>query len=345
MTDGHGDDIHRYAGIRANFSSNVYSHFDHSGLFAHLARRLECVGHYPEPTPRSSERAVAEALGLQPDEVLVTNGATEGIYLTAQTFRRSRSAIVIPTFSEYADACRMHEHQTACIGSLSDMPKDTQMAWVCNPNNPTGTVHDKAAMLQTVTTHADTLFVIDASYAPFTRQPVIAPAEAAGLPNVLMLHSMTKAFAIPGLRLGYVIGNRALLDKLRSQRMPWVVNSMAQHACEYLLAHKADYALPVDKLLQERERVAHALAASGMVEPLPSDTHILLCRLKEGKANSLKEHLARHDDLLIRDASNFAGLDDRYFRIAVQTSEENDRLTAAVVGYLAADSHKHPLLP
>lgn len=342
MTDGHGDDLHRYAGIRANFSSNVYAHFDHSGLFACLARRLESVGSYPEPAPHSAERAVAAALGLQPGEVLVTSGATEAIYLTALTFRRSRSAVVTPTFSEYADACRIHEHRLVCIDSLARIPRDAQTVWLCNPNNPTGTVCDKVAVLQAVRAHADTLFVIDASYAPFTRRPVVTPAEAASLPNVLMLHSMTKAFAVPGLRLGYVTGSRPLIDRLRSRRMPWAVNSMAQHACEYLLAHKADYTLPVDTLLQERERVSRTLAASGMVETMPSDTHILLCRLKDGSAHRLKEHLARHDGILIRDASNFAGLDGHYFRIAVQTPAENDLLTAALLSCLAAGSHKHP---
>ena len=111
MTDGHGDDTYRYGNIRANFSSNVYAHFDHTALYAHLATRLPSVSHYPEPVARRLEAELAAAMGLEERQVAVTNGATEAIYLVAQALRRSRSAILQPAFAEYADACRLHEHR------------------------------------------------------------------------------------------------------------------------------------------------------------------------------------------------------------------------------------------
>lgn len=83
-------------------------------------------------------------------------------------------------------------------------------------------------------------------------------------------------------------------------------------------------------LLQERLRVGKAFEDCGMIETMPSDTHILLCRLKNAKASFLKDNLARHHGILIRDASNFAGLDDTYFRIAVQTPAENNQLINAI---------------
>lgn len=330
MTDGHGDDIHRYDDIRINFSSNVYCHFNHDGLFEYLSRQMESIRNYPEPSQDTAAKAVAEAIHLQPEEVMVTNGATEGIYLTSLAFRRSLSAIVVPTFSEYADACLMHEHRIVCINSLDDIPQETHLAWICNPNNPTGRVHDKATLLQIVKSRPNTLFIIDASYAPFTRKPLISPTEAVSMPNILMLHSMTKEFAIPGLRLGYITANKSLLCKIRALQMPWSVNSMAQYACQYLLSHRQDYTLPLDMLLQERIRVSKAFEDCGMIETMPSDTHILLCRLKNAKASFLKDNLARNHGILIRDASNFAGLDDTYFRIAVQTPAENNQLINAI---------------
>ena len=111
MIEGHGDDAYKYQDINVNFSSNVYNHFCHEGLFCHLAEKLDNVVFYPEPAPARFEAALAQLLGLHSDEVCVTNGATEAIYLIAQTFRRSRSSILMPTFSEYRDACRIHEHQ------------------------------------------------------------------------------------------------------------------------------------------------------------------------------------------------------------------------------------------
>ena len=88
MIEGHGDDAYKYQDIKLNFSSNVYNHFCHEGLFCYLADKLDNVVSYPEPAPFRLEEAIAQLLGLQPNEVCVTNGATEAIYLIAQTFHR-----------------------------------------------------------------------------------------------------------------------------------------------------------------------------------------------------------------------------------------------------------------
>lgn len=336
MIEGHGDDAYRYEGIKINFSSNVYNHFCHEGLFCHLADKLDNVLSYPEPVPSRLEKAIAQMLGLQPDEVCVTNGATEAIYLIAQTFRRSQSSILMPTFSEYRDACRIHEHQITHIISLHSFPshkggdRGESLLWLCNPNNPTGSVIGKDVLMQTVEKNSKTLFVIDASYAPFTEEPLLTASEACQFPNVLMLHSMTKEYAIPGLRLGYITGNKNLLVDVRRQRMPWSVNQVAIDAGFYLLAHTEEFCLPIHELMMERQRVAEKLSSLGCIEVWPSQTHILLCKLRMGKAAALKEYLVQEHGLLIRDASNFEGLDDSFFRIAVQEKSENDILIHAI---------------
>lgn len=330
MINGHGDDIHLYDGIRINFSSNIYNHFDHERLFCHLANQLDHVSNYPEPAPFGLEQSMAPLLGLQAEQLMVTNGATEAIYLIAQTFRRKRSAVITPTFSEYADACRMHDHQLNHVYNLSQVHNDYDIVWLCNPNNPTGSVIDKDDLTASIVAHPDILFVVDASYARFTQRPLITTSEAVFHPNLLMLHSLTKEYGIPGLRIGYVIGNASLLDDLRRQRMPWAVNQVAIDAAYYLLAHSDEYEFDLSALMSERERVSRQLMAIGGVIVWPSDTHILLCQLTIGKASALKEYLVREHGILIRDASNFAGLGPNYFRIAVQTPEENDELIEAI---------------
>ncbi|MBO4664942.1 MAG: pyridoxal phosphate-dependent class II aminotransferase [Bacteroidaceae bacterium] len=334
MLNGHGDDVYRYKDIRINFSSNVYNHFDHEGLYCYLADKLDNVASYPEPSPTSLEAELAMMLGIKPDEVCVTNGATEAIYFIAQTFRRSKTAILMPTFSEYADACRIHEHTLCSIYALDQIPERAQMVWLCNPNNPTGSVIDKDELMKCFKAHEDVIFVLDASYAPFTLKPQITPKEAVGLPNVIMLHSMTKEYAVPGLRIGYITASKALLQNIRLQRMPWSVNQVAIDAGHYLLAHEDEYRLDVDTLVAERERVAEKLQKLGCIETWPSDTHILLCKLRMGKASSLKEYLATQHGILIRDAGNFEGLDSSFFRIAVQEKEENDELIDAIGEWL-----------
>lgn len=334
MLNGHGDDIYRYDDIRINFSSNVYNHFDHEPLFAHLANKLDNVVAYPEPSPVTLEAELAMMLGLQSDEVSVCNGATEAIYLIAQTYRRSKSAVLMPTFSEYADACRLHEHDVCSFYSLDQLPPRAQLVWICNPNNPTGTVIERDTLLELIDNNSERMFVLDQSYAPFTQKPLITPAEAARRSNIIMLHSMTKEYAIPGLRLGYITAHKAVLNELRLQRMPWSVNQMAIDAGRYLLAHQDDYRLDLDALMSERSRVAEQLQKLGCIDVWQSDTHILLCKLRIGKASALKDYLALERHILIRDASNFQGLDSTFFRIAVQTPEENDMLIDAIAQWL-----------
>lgn len=330
MLQGHGDDIYQYANIRVNFSSNVCNCFRHDGLFHHLSQRMRDVLSYPEPTPKSLEKEIAERLDINPSCVSVTNGATEAIYLIAQAWRGSRSVILAPTFSEYADACRMHGHEVQFISHLEDIPQGTELVWLCNPNNPTGMVLDCSLLEQCIMRHPNILFIVDASYAVFTLKTLLTTRAAAALPNVVMLHSMTKAYAVPGLRIGYLTACNELMQRIAECRMPWSVNQLAINAAHYLLQHPEEYQLNVPDLMEERERVRTQLISTGLVDVHPSDTHILLCKLHHGTAAALKDYLAREHGILIRDASNFAGLTPAHFRIAVQSQKENDELVKAL---------------
>jgi len=206
---------------------------------------MESIRSYPEPEPYSLEQALAHSLHLSDGkEVCVTNGATEAIYLIAQTFRGKNSAILMPTFSEYADACRLHHHKIQVIYALDMIPSGTNLIWICNPNNPTGSVLDKDVLKAFIEKHTECCFVIDQSYEFFTLKPLLSAGEAAGYPNVILLHSMTKRFAVPGLRLGFMTANQILLREIRLQRMPWSVNQLAIEAGLFLLEN--DVPEPLD---------------------------------------------------------------------------------------------------
>ena len=360
MLTGHGDDTYKYKDIRINFSSNVYNHFCHDGLYAHLASRMDSIRNYPPPTPSDLEQEIATLNGLSPDEVIVTNGATEAIYLIAQAFANATSQILQPTFTEYEDACRMYGHEikpltptlspprgkgvvtfSRDIDSLSAILSNSLapsgeragvrgfLFWLCSPNNPTGQVIPKEVLESAIASHPDIIFVIDESYAPFTMEPLVGNSMS-GAGNVITLHSMTKEFAIPGLRIGYITGSASLLSRIRKCRMPWSVNQLAIEAAHYLLAHKSDYALDLPALMSERERMTKELSAIDGITVYPSDTHILLCRIEGTTAAQLKDYLANNYGILIRDASNFQGLDEHFFRIAVQTKDEDDELIRAI---------------
>ena len=325
MILGHGDDLWRFGReVRANFSSNVYARVDLGGLKRHLASRLDVISNYPEPEPYTLEAAIAASLGIPAETVCVTAGATEAIYLIANAWKGSRTAIVQPTFSEYEDACRLHGHTI--------VEEDSDLVWICNPNNPTGSVVD-VEEVKNMASDKHKIFVIDQSYGFFTNEPLMSAAEAVAAGNVLQLHSMTKRYAMPGLRLGYVVGSPQLLNRIRSVRMPWSVNALAIEAGLYLIGHP-DTA-PIDKpaLLTEAQRLRNELNRIPGIEVLPTRTHFMLCEIKSGTAADLKQWLMARHGLLIRDASNFKGLNPGNFRIAAQTRGENDLLITAIKEY------------
>lgn len=342
MINGHGDDIYKYKlKVKSNFSSNIYAHADLSGLKRHLAERIDVIGSYPEPEPYSLEKALADEYGIGSNEIMVTNGATEAIYLAAMLTntgcgeRGCMNIISTPTFSEYADACRMFGGKTTGCDSGY---KGRATHWICNPNNPTGTVVTGEELLNMAASRKDDIFVIDQSYEHYTDKKLITDREAAGSGNIILIHSMTKQFCIPGLRLGYVTAPAQLISRLKAMRHPWSVNALAIEAGMYLTKHKTKAIRDVDGLLKETQRLRDNINGIDGISVRPTMTNFMLASIKGHKAAELKEFLVNKYGILIRDAANFEGLDDSYFRVATQTRHENDMLTEAIKDFMNHNS-------
>lgn len=331
MIYGHGDDLFKYNNVEINFSTNIFNHFSHSRLFSFLASNLKTITSYPEPTPISLEKAIAERLGIESDCIMVTNGATEAIYLIAQSLSDKVAYIMQPTFAEYADACIMYGCETRSISTLEDIGSlgNEDAVWLCNPNNPTGSAMDYDLLYNIIRRNPQTVFIIDQSYSAYTMKRTLRADDAIELGNVLLINSMTKDFGIPGIRLGYAVGCKKILDRVKRWRMPWSVNALALKAGIYLIEHRDEYCIDAVALCTERERMAEQISLMG-IKTFPSDSNMLLCELPSSSAAALKEWLASEQGMLIRDASNFHGLSERHFRIAVQTRDEDDKLIKAL---------------
>lgn len=314
MIQGHGDDLYRYEGITSNFSTNIFGHADLSGLKRHLASRLDVIASYPEPEPYTLERMLAQRMGISPDNVMVTNGATEAIYLIAQAFSHCRPVVHEPTFSEYASAA------AGCQGAR-------ELHFICNPNNPTGTVLE-------LSFSDDALYVVDQAYENYTFCPLLNDADTVKQSNVMLLHSMTKQYCIPGLRLGYVTASETIIGLLRNYRQPWSVNALAIEAGRYLLEHGIPNFPDLHDYLLETSRLRQLLNAIPGVTMLPTDTTFILGTIKGATAARLKTWLAEKHGMLIRDAANFKGLSPHHFRVATQLPDENDRLAEAIQQFM-----------
>ncbi|WP_434778296.1 aminotransferase class I/II-fold pyridoxal phosphate-dependent enzyme [Neisseria sp. Ec49-e6-T10] len=340
MIHGHGDDGYRYGRpISINFSSNVYGRFDWGALHQHLSQSLALIHSYPEPAAESLVALLAQKECISPESICVTNGATEAIYLIAQAFAGKKSSIIIPTFSEYADACVLHQHQMKYAFSLHEaVSEQTDLLWLCHPNNPTGLAYDQDELEHAIKRHPNTLFVIDQSYEHFTQHPLFSVSGALTYPNVMVLHSMTKHYAIPGLRLGYMTASADLLRKVTCYCMPWAVNQLAIEAGKYLLNHHHDYTIDLDTLLIETKQLQKQLETIEGITVYPTDTHFFLVCLAKYKAAHLKNYLANEFGFLIRDAANFAGLNEYYLRIATQNKHENNQLIQAIKQWQSSHS-------
>lgn len=337
MIDGHGDDIYRYDDlVKMNFSSNIYQHVDHSALKAHLMEHFDVVGNYPEPQPRQLERLIARQEDISPECVMVTNGATEAIYLIAQQYHHSASIIPQPTFNEYADACRQYHHIISFENTddLTHLPHD-RVYWICNPNNPSGNVLMKGFLEYVVRRSPRYTFVVDQSYEDYTTEPLLVAREMQNVPNLIILHSFSKRYAIPGLRLGYITGHPATIQLLRSLVAPWSVNALAIEAGKFLVSQKAkDNSQWLTDYLAEAERLRNELRTINGLRVFDSKTNYMLCEIESVTARELKSHLLHNHGMLIRDCSNFLGLSDHFFRVAAQLPEENDALVKAIADFV-----------
>ncbi len=334
MLDGHGDDVWKYGVIRANFSSNVLYGPLNAGLQRHLQERITTVANYPEVDGRTVQAAAAAAYGVLTDQVLVTNGATEAIYLAAQAFSGGSATILTPTFSEYEDACRLFGLQVRLQSWETVEDEDlfsTDLVFLCNPNNPTGLVFPLDRLKGLLEGNPQSLFVIDESYIEFTNATDSLLNSLADHPNALVLRSLTKSCRIPGLRIGFVMGQPARITFLRRLKMPWSVNQLALEAASYIFRHPRELVVEISSLLEATAGWRRELQSATGWRVYDTDTHYFLMETPAAfTAAELKLHLINKHGFLIRDAANFRGLTPFHFRVACQSSAENQLLTGAL---------------
>jgi threonine-phosphate decarboxylase len=215
---------------------------------------------------------------------------------------------------------------------LEVLPQD-RIYWLCNPDNPTGNVLLKVLLAYVIRKNPRFLYVIDESYADYTLQPRLQPKEMMDCFNVMFIRSMSKKYCVPGLRLGYVAASPIIIDRLRAIRQPWTVNALAIEAGKYLVEHDPQLLPDMNAYIAEAQRLKAGLEAIDGLMVMDTQTHYMLVNIDWANVLELKNWLVEHHGILIRDASNFHGLDDHCFRVAAQTPEENDALLNAIKAY------------
>lgn len=282
------------------------------------AFRKADVTRYPDPEALALREAIAKRHSVPVECVLPGNGSVEVIWLAAAAYLEpGRTAMVAgPTFGEYAAAA------LAAGAQVGAELKGSTVAFFCNPNNPTGTLKDPVVLKAMAEEHPDTLFVVDEAYLPFVQAG--SCLDGGLLSNLLILRSLTKDCAIPGLRLGYGVGALEVIQALRAVQPPWSVNAVAQAAGVAALAC-GDHLQACEKELAEAKGyLVNALSRLGL-EVLPSETNFFLVGAGDGAG--FREALLEQG-ICVRDCASF-GL-PAYVRIGVRTPPECRVLVDAV---------------
>ena len=335
MLFGHGSDIYKYQKtIIADFSSNVWYKGIPAELVKHLRNQIQNIIHYPEPDAGSLSDKIAQLHGINKQDVLITNGATEAFYLLTQVYSGFDSYIIYPSFAEYEDSCKIFNHKLHYIGNTAfniNISLDTpSLLWMGNPNNPDGTVTPPEEIEYLCKKNPDTVFIVDEAYAELCEKFDSVINMVNEFSNLVVVRSLTKTFAIPGIRLGYMVGPTKIIEKTKSVKIPWSVNMLAIEAGNFILSDYHNLLPDKEIVVYESKILQQELTNIPELEVTPSGCNYFLVRLKKGKAADLKQYLIDKHGLLIRDASNFRGLNESHFRIAVQRPEFNTLLVNAI---------------
>lgn len=338
MINGHGDDLHLFKGqIKYNFSSNVYYKGCAPELLKLLANSVQQIQNYPSPLANELSERVAEKYSLTPQQVLFGNGATELFYLIAHCFTGKSAGIVAPTFAEYEDACKLHQLSISFFNSknIFEQKQLPDLVFICNPNNPDGVVFAIQALETLFQQHPNTTFVVDEAYIEFTVAIPSLITQINQHPNLILIRSLTKTFAIPGLRLGYLVGNQQQVAALMNFKMPWTVNQLAIIAGKYILDHYDRLCFNPTILLQEANHFRQQLQSISEIEVIPSHTSYGLLNLQQGTASEVKYYLADQHQILVRDASNFNGIKGEKIRVSCQDQLVNHKLIEGLKNYFS----------
>jgi threonine-phosphate decarboxylase len=329
-----------------DFSANINPLGQPRGLKEHLFHSFGETVHYPEIAADSLTEAISRMTRLPPEAILPGAGSTPHIRLLARLFAGKKFVIIGPAFAEYEEsllaagnlpsyslASEENDFRVDGLTVQNALSLSPDAVILANPANPTGklVLEDAIRILLEASRKRGILLIIDEAFIDFTAGESLIK-EVLTCEKLLILRSLTKIYAIPGLRLAYLAGSPDFIKTQKALLEPWPINTMALKAGLYCLSQENFK----EETLKETQRLRGVLSET--LRPLgkiiPSDANFILLRVEKGTSHSLLSHLFKRA-ILARDASNFKGLGEGYLRFAVRPQCEIDKLRTALEEYHA----------
>ena len=347
----HGGDIYsakeRTGGEVIDFSANISPLGLPESVKEALKGAVDSFCHYPDPLCRELVAELAKHEQVDPAHILCGNGAADLIFRAVFALRPRCALLAVPTFSEYEQAlaacgCKVETVTLSADNGfvlteefLDHIHSQTDIVFLCNPNNPTGQLIDQKLLERILARCAacGALLVVDECFRDFLDDPMqnTMSGWVESFPNLMILRAFTKHYAMAGLRLGYCLcGNPPLLERMAQCGQPWSVSSPAQVAGLAALRDTEYLQKSREVVRTERSYLKEAFAKLD-IPVIGSQANYLFFYLPE--LPELKEELEK-EGILIRSCDNYRGLEKGYYRISVHIHSENEKLVEAIAALL-----------
>ncbi|MBU0675158.1 MAG: cobyric acid synthase [Proteobacteria bacterium] len=358
MNNGHGGNLRELAKKAGclpeeilDFSASINPLGPPESLRRVISRNVDRLVSYPDPASEVLTHLLSVHCGVDPQRVVVANGSTELLNALPRALESRRAVIPIPSYGDYARSCVLAglpvipmilKEETGfalSIPELITLCQDGDLVLLGCPNNPTGVGFPRIELVDLARSRPGIVFLIDESFADFTADFAYPWPD---LPNLILIRSLTKFYAIPGLRLGFGVLPGSVAEQVRRLLPLWTVNTLAQAVGETILGDHEYQARSRAFVIKERVALIEQLAEIPDLQGFQGEANFLLVRIDRPglTAQDLADRLLHRPHgrpIAIRVCNTFVGLDDRYFRVAVRNGEENRELAAALAIALNPD--------
>lgn len=341
---GNVEEISRKYGVSSDkiidFSANINPVGLNENVKSAMARALDKIEKYPDISYFNLKNAISKYENIDTDNLVLGNGAAEVIFNIIRSLKPKKVLLPAPTFSEYEEGVlsidgsveyyHLKEEENFQLNNelIDSLDESIDMIFICNPNNPTG-VLTKSTFIKSLakkSLETKTVVVVDESFLDFlgTEEEYTSKDLLEEYKNIVIVKSLTKFFAMPGIRIGYGISkNSEIISLINKVTVPWAVNVVASEGVIQALKEENYIRYSIDYVENEKKYLYENLKEIRNIKVFKPSVNFIMFKVLNDV--DLKEELIKHN-ILIRDCSNYEGLNNGFYRVAVRNREENNKL-------------------